>query len=86
MISDSYKPNRQDISEWIRFCEWLENQPRKAAYDVPNEYSHLVSQEKIFVNMRKWMQENDCDCIFWSSGWGWRLRKGWRERLNKCLK
>lgn len=79
------KLNQADVNEWIGLCEWLETQQRKCSYRVPREYSHLISHDPIFTSMRKYLKENECDCIFYSSGWGWRLRKNWRNRIEKSL-
>lgn len=82
-----YRPNESDVREWIVLCEWLEKQPKQSSYysNIPKKYnSHLlVTDIQIFLGMRKWMKENECDCVFYSSGWGWRLRKNWRIRLER---
>lgn len=40
--------------------------------------SYQVSFKSIDKNLRD-------DIVFWSSGWGWRLRKNWRENwYKKC--
>ncbi|WP_346206802.1 hypothetical protein NSS89_01345 [Caldifermentibacillus hisashii] len=79
------KTNKQDLQEWKELCEWLSTKKGKAAYtDGIDVNQHLLSQEEIFVQMRKWMNENNVLPVFWSSGWGWRLRKDWKERLAKA--
>lgn len=81
------KPTAGDIKEWIGLCEYLEKRPRKSSYyssQITN--SHLLGDNAMFLGMRKWMKYNDCDCVFYSTGWGWRLRKNWRERLASIEK
>lgn len=83
MIKDQYKPNLKDLEEWEGLCIWLDNQYRKASYSLPLEYKHLISQDKIFVEMRNWLKDNQYQLIFYSSGWGWRLRKDWKDKINR---
>lgn len=64
-----------DVNAWYATCEYLNNQPRKCAY--------RVSMQKNDESLRKLMIELDTPLVFYSSGWGWRLRKGWKENLTK---
>lgn len=78
------KPNKQDIEEWEELCIWLNGEKRKAtrAYgDTPNK--HLLSQDTLMPEMRKWMKQNGFELVFYASGWGWRLRKDWKEKIEK---
>lgn len=72
------------------FCEWLDARPRKSAYS--SELSGFLSlppcpeeaQYWTFKQMRK--QRKEASCFFWHTGWGWRLRKNWKERLEQLEK
>lgn len=79
----SSKPNKQDLADWYELCEDLAKRPRKAAYssNVKNNYLFL-SEDKAVKAMYTWMRQNDVSPIFYNEGWGWRLRKDWRERLE----
>jgi hypothetical protein len=80
------KPNKADLKEWEELCTFLEGVKGKATHfvnwrqKIPNE--HLLSQEPLMRGMRKWMKENGYELVFYSSGWGWRLRKDWKEKLE----
>lgn len=80
------KPNQQDIENWQELCESLEKVKRKATHwaksgEVKQEW--LLGQEFNMPKTRKWMKENNVELVFYSSGWGWRLRKDWKEKLEK---
>lgn len=79
----SAKPNKKDLADWYELCEDLEKQPRKAAYSSRVKNSYLFhSEDKAVKEMYNWMRQNDVSPIFYNEGWGWRLRKDWRERLE----
>lgn len=60
---------------WKELCEFLETRPRKCAYRcyVPTHLIGLLVSKSLKV-------EREC-YIFYSTGWGWRLRKNWRTNL-----
>ncbi|HEY1015984.1 MAG TPA: hypothetical protein VGE07_24965 [Herpetosiphonaceae bacterium] len=66
------------LDEFQRFCEWLEQRPNHAAYplQVPNEFDRLISDDRKIARLRRYVR-----ILFWASGYGWRKRKTWRERL-----
>lgn len=55
------------IRAFWEYLVWLDQQPRHASYDRPDWFGdrHLKAQRD--------------EIVFYSSGWGWRLRKGWRQ-------
>jgi hypothetical protein len=90
------KPNKKDIAEWEVLCQSLDKIKGKSSYrsyctekvdgkwvmiDIPNW--HLLSQEPVMLGMRKWMKQNGYELVFYGSGWGWRLRKDWKEKIDR---
>ncbi|MBB5324896.1 hypothetical protein HNQ34_001994 [Anoxybacillus tepidamans] len=82
------KPTVDDLKEWEELCTFISGLKKKSTYiskyyksNVPN--THLLSQEKIYREMRKWMKDNGYELVFWGCGWGWRLRKDWKEKLER---
>jgi hypothetical protein len=92
------RPNKKDLADWEALCHILSTAPRKASYNsyfskwddsgkyvgmvqIPNWY--LLGQDAIIRKMRKWMKENNFELVFFSTGWGWRLRKDWKEKIEK---
>lgn len=75
----------EQLKEWRAFCGWLNEQKYKCAYSsaVPAEWSHLVYRG----GNRKGQQARDArrnaKLIFYWEGWGWRLKKNWRERISE---
>lgn len=61
------------MKQWAELCEWMDKQPRKCSY-API-HSHLLQRE--WRGFRRAYR-----LVFYSSGWGWRLHKGWREVLH----
>ncbi|MFN3650057.1 MAG: hypothetical protein ACK47B_10805 [Armatimonadota bacterium] len=66
-----------NLDLWQELCEFLASRPRKCAYArfIPNHLSPLVSADAKSARAQVGL-------IFWSTGWGWRLRKNWQERLD----
>lgn len=92
---NNLKPNKKDLEDWEALCKGLSNAPRKASYDgyytnrnagkydlihIPNWY--LLSQDPLMPEMRKWMRDNGFELVFFGNGWGWRLRKDWKEKID----
>ena len=80
----------KEISDLRRFCEWLNTVPRKSVY--PGTMSLAARLHKIESppeDITYWLsnayreKRKYADAIFWSGGWGGRLRKHWRERLDQ---
>ncbi|HWT00225.1 MAG TPA: hypothetical protein VN256_08255 [Pyrinomonadaceae bacterium] len=76
------------LKEWRAFCEWLGQRPRKCAHrsDVPSRWKPLVYVGGNPTGERAREERHEVDLIFYYSGWGWRLRKRWRERLAELEK
>jgi len=64
----------ESLTDWRAFCEWLEAMPYNASYSPPRRFATLVSPAS-----RR--QRVDLALIFWSAGYGWRLRKHYAARL-----
>jgi hypothetical protein len=76
------------IADLRRFCEWLDTVPRKSVY--PSHVGLITAIHKVepcpedtlYWLSDGWkLQRKYADAIFYASGWGWRLRKHWKERL-----
>lgn len=79
----SSKPNAQDLAEWYELCEHLDAHKYKCSNVAGLKNNHLIySKYPAVRDMYAWMRYNDVSPIFYSEGWGWRLRKDWRERLE----
>lgn len=74
-----------DVDLWAMLCGWLETQPRKAAYRdvVPPMVRPLLWSSREATAVRRLWHERELLPVFWSRGWGWRLRTDWRERLRQ---
>jgi hypothetical protein len=82
----------RDLTVWRALCEHLDGKRYKAEYPGPRHYgprtflsappeqwpafARLIALDKEAVAARR-----DFALIWWSGGYGWRLRRGWRERL-----
>jgi hypothetical protein len=77
-----FPPTKGDLKEWRELCEYLDQQFRKCD-SMPTINRHLLEKDPLMLGMRRWMRENDCELVWWDSGWGYRLRKHWKERLAK---
>lgn len=71
------QPTAETVAQWREICEFLDKLPYKAAYDPP--HSHLLGPKNL--QFRK-----DNPMVWWCTGWGWRLRKQWRETLERLEK
>jgi len=65
------------LNDLEHLCEWLEQQPRKAGYVRVRGIWYVESG---YVTLPAYKAVRD-GVIFYSSGWGWRLRKDWRATL-----
>ena len=80
---------RQEKSNLIQLCRALES-ARGARYGV--KYSrnagrsrdsvkfHYPKLSYLLLSKNIWLREG---CIFYSKGWGWRVRKGWRDVVKQ---
>lgn len=78
------------IADLKRFCEWLNAVPRKCVYLSAIRLTSVIHklppcpEETFYWLSNDWKVERKrADVIFYASGWGWRLRKHWRERLTQ---
>ena len=64
------------LNDLKALCEFLDRQPRKSCYRdfTPESLRYVLSPE--FKGEREGV-------LFYSSGWGWRLRKDWQAELEK---
>jgi hypothetical protein len=78
----------KEINDLRQFCEWLDTVPRKAVYPSAIALTAVIHKlapcptDSLYWLTNAWKVERKyADAIFYASGWGWRLRKHWRERL-----
>jgi hypothetical protein len=76
---------RKHLKVWRAFCEWLNEQKWKSAYasEVPSQWRHLVYIGGNPTGRAAHDLRVKAKLIFYNPGWGWRLRKNWRERLEE---
>ena len=81
---------QNSIADLRRFCEWLDSVPRKAVYPSTLTLTAVIHklapcpEDTLYWLGDAWKLERKyADVIFYASGWGWRLRKQWRERLTQ---
>ncbi len=68
------KQHTASLDAWASLCEWLNEQPSKCSYrGGPHGYLLTDSYRR---------QRQQLDVVFYSSGWGWRLRRNWAANLN----
>ena len=60
------------VKHFADYCLWLEKQARKASY---HNHPAWFDDHKL-----KPLRDG---IVFYSGGWGWRLRKGWRQTFVK---
>jgi hypothetical protein len=79
---------QDSINDLRRFCEWLDAVPRKCVYPSAIGLTSVIHklppcpEDTTYWLTETWKEERKrADAIFYASGWGWRLRKHWRERL-----
>ncbi len=81
---------RKAIADLRRLCEWLDAAPRRAFY--PSVVAITVKLHGLAPYPEEcsyWLEEShrqqrkQADVIFWGTGWGWRLRKNWRQQLEQ---
>lgn len=58
-------------------CLYLDKQERKCSYSFPDDLKVVMEN----IELRN--KAKDMNLIFYSSGWGWRLRKNWEDSLEK---
>lgn len=75
----------EELAVWRDLCEWLDAQKYKAAYrtEMPERYRPLVYRGGNETGRRAREAREHLRLIFYYEGWGWRLRKGWRARLEE---
>lgn len=63
---------------WHDFCAWLEDRKYNACHTsfIPSRFQSLISGKNEARNRRYQL-----DLIMYQSGYGWRLRKNYREKL-----
>jgi hypothetical protein len=81
---------QKEIEDLRRFCEWLNTVPRKAVYPSTLTLTAVIHkldpcpEDTLYWLTDTWKGgRKEVDVIFYASGWGWRLRKHWRERLTQ---
>jgi hypothetical protein len=79
---------QNSIADLRRFCEWLDTIPRKSVYPSAIGLTSVIYKlapcpnDCLYWLTETWkLERKRADAIFYASGWGWRLRKHWRERL-----
>lgn len=71
------KPTPEYIKQWRELCEYLDSCAGKSSYNPP--HSHLLGPKNLEFRKANPM-------VFYATGWGWRLRKVWRETLERLEK
>lgn len=69
-----YIPTPTELAQWRWWCEHLDSKRGKSSYGWGGP---ITKRDK---------RRRPDGLIFYSTGWGWRLRKGWRERLAELEK
>jgi hypothetical protein len=78
------------VSDWEQLCAWLEDQPHNATYHIPDRWSYLTlspAQNPIYQVGRekheraKRIHNDRQPIMYWATGYGWRLRKAYRDEL-----
>jgi hypothetical protein len=67
------------LRHWRLLCEFLYARQSHSAYrwSIPSNLQYLL-----WAETRK--ERNALAVVFYSQGWGWRLRKDWQEKLAKA--
>ncbi len=75
-------PLMPDLGAWREVCEFLDARYRKCAYatELPEHLRWLLWHPG---SKRAQAERESAHLVFYSPGWGWRLRRGWRERLDE---
>jgi hypothetical protein len=79
----------EQLKMWRAFCEWLDERKYKCAYvsNIPRpEWRRLVYIGGNPAARRAAELRREARLVFYYRGWGWRLRKNWRERLIELEK
>jgi len=71
-----------DLELWREFCEWLDARYRKCAVEshIPAKFHFTYCGDNV-RGIQNHRERIATGLIFYRAGWGWRLRKGWKERL-----
>lgn len=69
-----------EIADLQQLCEWLDTQNCKSAYsaEVADRFPHL----NYWVSSAWKPQRKDVGAFYYQVGYGWRLHRKWRERLE----
>jgi len=68
------------VTDLQALCEWLEEKgTRHAAYRDTVEF---YKPDLAYLLYPRWKKFRD-GALFWGTGWGWRLRKEWRQRVQE---
>jgi len=82
------------IEHWRQLCAWLEARPYNASYNPSIEgapYSYLLRKVPMVRystleerrNFRRVVAERRAArLVYWAEGFGWRLRKDYRDKLQ----
>lgn len=75
--------DRVALEQLQRLCEWLDSLPYKSAgsRDISSKHPDLVC----WLDPKWSLKRKYVDVIFYSVGWGWRLRKDWRKRIDEIM-
>lgn len=69
-----------EIQELQQLCEWLSNQPCQSAYsgEIIQQFPKLSHWVSVAWKQRR----KDAGVFYYHVGYGWRLHRQWRQRLN----
>ncbi len=79
------------LAAWEALCTWLEDQPYNASYHPTCPHAYLLcrlpsgayprSQEGRASARQIVAERRAIRLVYWQTGYGWRLRKDYREKL-----
>jgi hypothetical protein len=78
-----------DLIELNYLCEWMDSLPYKSFYpnQLPIKYfpKHRVGIDIIlrWVSSEYRTKRRKAKLFWWCRGWGWRLFKGWRDKITE---
>lgn len=87
---------RQRLADWEALCAWLEDRPYNASYRPRCQGEYLLSAGHLVLPKERsevarainrqtreiTKERNRLQLVYWATGWGWRLRKDYKEKLE----
>lgn len=84
---------RQRLDDWQALCAWLEGRPYNASYNPKCQGDYLLNTGSVHRSnkdakaINRWIRQITAErtrlqLVYWAIGWGWRLRKDYKEKLE----